>query len=190
MPNLAVQHHRKFIGERMWINYGAQNRIQSFSAVNCRTVSDPTPEELAKKGPVTTTVSKNVSAAFDPKTSQLTRMEQWEDFSYESGDRKARADRGILEQVENRITLDKHARMWDSTGNTIADRIVLDEKSGNFTAEGHVNTSRLPDQQKKKSDSAMLSGDEPMQAVASPAIGAPAVSTDIRTGDENLGKEN
>jgi lipopolysaccharide export system protein LptA len=166
LPNHAGQRHRKFIGERMWIGYGAQNRVQSFSAVNCRTVSDPTPEEAAKKGPVTTTVSKNVSAAFDPKTSQLTRMEQWEDFSYESGDRKARADRGILEQVENRITLDKHARMWDSTGNTIADRIVLDEKSGNFTAEGHVNTSRLPDQTKKKSDSAMLSGDEPLQAVA------------------------
>jgi lipopolysaccharide export system protein LptA len=166
LPNLASQRHRKFIGERMWINYGAQNRIESFSAVNCRTVSDPTPEELAKKHPVTTTVSKNVSAAFDPKTSQLTRMEQWGDFSYESGDRKARADRGILEQVENRITLDKHARMWDSTGNTVADRIVLDEKSGNFTAVGHVNTSRMPDQQKKKSDSAMLSGDEPLQAVA------------------------
>jgi lipopolysaccharide export system protein LptA len=166
LPNLAAQHHRKFIGERMWIEYGAQNRIQSFIAVNCRTVTDPTPEELAKKHPVTTTVSKNVSAAFDPKTNQLTRMEQWEDFSYESGDRKARAERGILEQVENRITLDKHARMWDSTGNTIADRIVLDEKSGNFTAEGHVNTSRLPDQTKKKSDSAMLSGDEPLQAVA------------------------
>lgn len=166
LPNLAAQHHRKFTGERMWINYGPQNRIQSFVAVNCRTVTDPNPEELAKKHPITTTVSKNVSAAFDPKTSQLTRMEQWGDFSYESGDRKARADRGILEQVENRITLDKHARMWDSTGNTIADRIVLDEKSGNFTAEGHVNTSRLPDQSKKKSDSAMLSGDQPLQAVA------------------------
>jgi lipopolysaccharide export system protein LptA len=166
VPNLAGQRHRTFIGDRMWIAYGAQNRIQSFSAVNCRTVSDPTAAELAKKAPVTTTVSKNVSAAFDPKTSQLTRMEQWGDFSYESGDRKARADRGILEQVENRITLDKHARMWDSTGNTTADRIVLDEKSGNFTAEGHVNTSRLPDQSKKKSDSAMLSGDQPLQAVA------------------------
>jgi lipopolysaccharide export system protein LptA len=166
VPNHAGQHHRKFVGERMTIGFGEQNRIQTFTSLNCRTVTDPTPEELAKKGPVTTTVSKNVSAAFDPKTSQLTRMEQWEDFSYESGDRKARADRGILEQVENRITLDKHARMWDSTGNTNADRIVLDEKSGNFTAEGHVNTSRLPDQSKKKSDSAMLSGDEPLQAVA------------------------
>ena len=166
LPNHAGQRHRRFIGERMSITYAAQNRIQTFSSVNCRTISDPTPEELARKRPVTTTVSKNVSAVFDPKTSQLTRMEQWGDFSYESGDRKARADRGILEQVENRITLDQHARMWDNTGNTTADRIVLDEKSGNFTAQGHVNTSRMPDQQKKKSDSAMLAGDQPLQAVA------------------------
>jgi lipopolysaccharide export system protein LptA len=166
LPNLPAQRHRKFIGDRMWIVYAAQNRIQSFTSVNCRTVSDPTAEEKTKNHPVTTTVSKNVSATFDPKTNQLARMEQWGDFSYESGERKARADRGILEQTENRITLDKHARMWDSTGNTAGDHIVLDEKSGNFTAEGHVNTSRLPDQTKKKSDSAMLSGDEPLQAVA------------------------
>ncbi|HLY20603.1 MAG TPA: LPS export ABC transporter periplasmic protein LptC [Bryobacteraceae bacterium] len=166
LPNLPTQRHRKFTGERMWITYGEQNRVQSFTSINCRTVSDPTPEESARKRPPAVTVSKNVSATFDPKTSQLARMEQWGDFSYEAGDRKARADRGILEQAENRITLDKHARMWDSTGNTTADHIVLDEKSGNFTAEGHVNTSRLPDQQKKKSDSAMLSGDEPLQAVA------------------------
>jgi lipopolysaccharide export system protein LptA len=166
LPNRPGQRHRKFTGEHMLIAYGAQNRIQSFSAVNCRTVSDPTPEEVAKHRPVTTTVSKNMAATFDPKTSQLAHMEQWGDFSYENGDRKARADRGILEQAENRITLDQHGRMWDATENTNADHIVLDEKSGNFTADGHVNTSRLPDQGKKKSDSAMLSGEEPLQAVA------------------------
>jgi lipopolysaccharide export system protein LptA len=166
LPNLPTQRHRKFTGERMWITYGAQNRVESFRSINCRTESAPTPDELAKQHPTAVTVSKNVTATFDPKTSQLARMEQWGDFSYEAGDRKARADRGILEQAENRITLDKHARMWDSTGNTTADHILLDEKSGNFSADGHVNTSRLPDQAKKKSDSAMLSGDEPLQAVA------------------------
>jgi len=166
LPNHAGQRHRKFIGERMWIAYGAQNRVQSFRSINCRTESDPTPEERAKKGPETITVSKNVSAAFDPKTSQMTRMEQWDDFSYEAGERHARADRGILEQTENRITLDKHARMWDSHEATSAERIVLEEKTGNFRAEGHVNSSRLPDQDKKKSDSPMLSGDEPLQSVS------------------------
>lgn len=166
LPNHAGQRHRKFFGDRMWIAYGANNRVQSFKSLNCRTESDPTPEERAKKGPQTFTVSKNVTAAFDPKTSQLTRMEQWEDFTYDAGERHARADRGILEQVENRITLDKHARMWDSHEATTADHILLDEKTGNFSAEGHVNSSRLPDQDKKKSDSPMLNGDEPLQAVS------------------------
>ncbi|HUO32093.1 MAG TPA: LPS export ABC transporter periplasmic protein LptC [Bryobacteraceae bacterium] len=165
-PNHAGQRHRKFFGDRMWITYGEQNRVQSFTAVNCKTESDPTPEEAAKKRAAATTVSKNVSAVFDPKTSQLTRMEQWGDFSYQAGDRKARAERAILEQTDNRITLDQHARMWDQTENTTADHIVLDEKNGNFSAVGHVNSSRMPDQGKKKSDSAMLSGDEPLQAVA------------------------
>lgn len=166
LPNRAGQRHRTFTGDHMWISYGAQNRIQSFRSVNCRTESDPTPEERARKRPQTITVSQNASAAFDPKTSQMTRMEQWGNFSYQEGDRKAKADRAILEQVENLITLENRARMWDSTESTSADHIRLDERSGNFTADGHVDSSRLPDQTKKKTDSAMLSGDQPLQAVA------------------------
>jgi lipopolysaccharide export system protein LptA len=166
LPNRPGQRHRKFTGAHMWIAYGAQNRIQSFRSVDCRTESDPTPAERARKVPPTVTVSKNATAAFDPKTSQMTRMEQWGDFSYRQGDRQATADRGILEQAENRITLENHARMWDGTGATSADHIRLDEKTGNFIAEGHVNSSRVPDPNRKKTDTAMLSGDEPLQAVA------------------------
>jgi len=174
LPNRAGQRHRKFTGDHMWIGYGAGNRVQSFRAVNCRTESDPPPATKpgAAKGPETITVSKNATATFDPKTNQLTRMEQWDDFSYEEGDRKARADRGILEQVENRISLENHARMWDSHEATSADHILLDEKTGNFSATGHVNSSRMPDQEKEKSDSAMLSGDEPLQAVAQKMVSA------------------
>lgn len=166
LPNRAGQRHRTFAGDHMWIAYGAQNRIQSFRSVNCRTESDPTPEELARQRPKTVTVSKNAAATFDPKTSQMARMEQWDNFLYESGDRKAKADRAILDQADNRITLERHARMWDPTENTSADLIRLDERSGAFTAEGQVNSSRLPDQNRKKTDSAMLSGDQPLQAVA------------------------
>jgi lipopolysaccharide export system protein LptA len=165
-PNQPRQHHRKFEGERMWIRYGPQNRIESLRSINCRTETDPTPEERARKRPPILTASKNVSAAFDPKTNQMTRMEQWDDFSYQEGDRHARAARAILEQAENRITLDQHARLWDSTEATSADHIRLDQRTGNFSAEGHVNSSRMPDPQNKKSDSAMLSGEEPVQAVA------------------------
>ena len=54
--------------------------------------------------------------------------------------------------------------MWDSTGSTVADKIHLDQKTGNFEAEGHVTSSRMPDQKKPSSD--LLAGDQPLQAVA------------------------
>ena len=55
--------------------------------------------------------------------------------------------------------------MWDATGSTSADHIRMDERTGDFMAEGGVNSSRLPDKDQKK-NSQMLSGDEPLQAQA------------------------
>jgi lipopolysaccharide export system protein LptA len=55
--------------------------------------------------------------------------------------------------------------MWDATGSTSADHIRMDEKTGDFTAEGGMNSSRLPDKDQKK-NSEMLSGDQPLQAQA------------------------
>jgi lipopolysaccharide export system protein LptA len=45
-----------------------------------------------------------------------------------------------------------------------ADRIVLNQKSGDYTADGHVSSTRQPD--RKGGSSAMLSNDEVMHAVA------------------------
>ena len=90
----------------------------------------------------------------------MTRMEQWDDFQYEEADRRARGVKAMLEQAQNVLLLEGAARVWDATGSTSADRIRLDQRTGDFTATGHVNSSRLPDQ--KKSGSEMLSGDEPL----------------------------
>jgi lipopolysaccharide export system protein LptA len=94
----------------------------------------------------------------------MKRMEQWEDFFYEEGDRKAQASRAILESERNLITLETRSRIWDATGSTSADQIRMDQKSGDFIADGHVTSSRQPD--KKGASSEMLSGDEPIQALA------------------------
>ena len=48
--------------------------------------------------------------------------------------------------------------MWDSTGSAAADKIVMNQKSGDFTAEGHVMSTHEPDQ--NGNSSAMLSTDE------------------------------
>ena len=164
LPNQPAQRRRRLDAERMTMTYGPNNQLQSFRAVNVQTETEPNAEERTKKQPISKTRSKNLTAEFDPKTGQMKRMEQWDDFAYQEGERRARANRATLEQDRNLMTLDTAARVWDATGATSADRILLDQKTGDFTAEGHVSSSRLPD--KKTSPSGMLSGEEPVEAMA------------------------
>jgi lipopolysaccharide export system protein LptA len=164
LPNQPVQHQRHVEAERMAMVYGANNQLESFRATKIRTETQPNVEERAKKEPVAKTRSENLSARFDPKSGQMKHMEQWGDFQYEAGDRKATASRATFEQDSNLMTLENGARVWDSTGATSADQILIDQKTGDFNAEGHVTSSRLPD--KKTSPSGMLAGDEPVEAMA------------------------
>ena len=164
LPNQPAQHQRHVEAERMAMIYGAQNQLESFRATKIRTETQPNAEERAKKQPGSKTRSENLLARFDPKSGQMKHMEQWGDFQYQAGDRKATASRATLEQDSNLMSLETGARVWDSTGATSADRILIDQKTGDFNAEGHVTSSRLPD--KKTSPSGMLAGDEPVEAMA------------------------
>ncbi len=104
---------------------------------------------------------------FQPNSSQLAKLEQWNDFRYEEGDRRAKADRAVLDQASNRIDLTGAARVWDPTGSADADKIVLDQKTGDVSAEGKVSSTRMPDKSKKSSDNGgMLDDDEPLHARA------------------------
>jgi len=165
LPNLPDQHHRTLEGNDIAIAYGPRSRVQNFRATHVKTHTDPTAEERKRNRTVATTASRDLVARFDPQTSRMASMEQSGDFTYEEGDRKARASRAKLDSADNTIVLESGARVWDATGWTVADHIRLDERSGDFTAEGNVNSSRLPDQDSKKG-SQMLSGSEPLQAQA------------------------
>src|SRR5262249_28660270 len=114
------------------------------------------------------TSSREMLAVFAPRSGEMIRLEQWGDFRYEEGERKARCERALLDQASNRITLLQNARVWDATGSTTADQILLDQKSEDCEADGNLQTSRLPD--KKGSGSAMLSSDEPLQGRAAKMI--------------------
>ena len=165
VPNSPGQKHRLLNGERFWITYGAQNQIESFRAVTATTRTES--EQVKGKPPIppAITSSKDLLAEFDPKGGALTKLEQWNDFRYEAGDRKARTDRAMLDYAKNSITLTGPAsRVWDSTGSTSADKILLNQKTGDFEAIGNVASTRVPE--KKKDASGMLSGDEPIQAKA------------------------
>jgi lipopolysaccharide export system protein LptA len=159
LPNHPGSRRRQMDGEQLFITYGERNLVRNFRSVNVETRSDPAKPTAAPSQ----TWSKNLEADFDPKTGQMAQMRQWDDFRYVEGTRKAVARKATLDQTSNRITLESAARVWDPTGSTAADVIHLDQESGNFTAEGHVSSSR---QEKQKTKSDLLSGDEPVQATA------------------------
>ncbi len=169
LPNQPVQHHRVLDGRDFVIAYGAGNRIENFRATGVKTVTDPTAEEKKRNRAQSVTSSRDLEAKFDPKTSKLATMQQSGDFVYEEGDRHARAAKASMDADQNVILLDAAARMWDATGSTAADHIHLDQRTGDFTAEGNVNSSRLPDKEQNKDskkNAEMLSGDDPLQATA------------------------
>lgn len=169
-PNRPGQPHRWMNGDRLWIKYGEKNQIQSFRSVNVATRTEkPKAPEAKQAPPPSLTWSKDLVADFDSK-GQLAKLDQTTNFRYEEGLRKAKADRAQLDQAKNLIHLTGGARVWDDTGSTDGDVIILDQKSGDFSADGNVNSTRLPDKKpdakKDGTNGGLLADDEPMHAKA------------------------
>ncbi len=96
-----------------------------------------------------------MTATFKPNSNQLANMEQTGHFRYQEGVRKASANKALLDQTANRITLLENARMSDDTGSTVAAKIVMDQTSGDMDASGHVSTARAPDKNQKPGTSVL-----------------------------------
>jgi lipopolysaccharide export system protein LptA len=162
LPGKKGEKNRRMNGERIYVDYGPDNAIEKLRAVDVTTRT----ESEGKGGAVvtSTTRSKDLQADFDPKTGDLTRMDQWNDFQYQEGARHATATRASLDETKNVITLTTKARMWDDTGSTSADQIVLDQKTDDMVATGNVSSTRLPD--KKQANEGLFSAGEPIQARA------------------------
>ena len=167
VPNRPEQPHRWMNGDRVTIAYGPKNQIQTFRSVNVTTRTEkPKPADAKEKPAPELTWSKDLVATFQPNSSQLGKLEQSGSFRYEAGDRHAKADRAALDQPNNLIDLVGSARIWDATGSADAEKIQLNQMSGDFSAEGNVSSTRLPDKKKDDSGGGMLSEDEPLHARA------------------------
>ena len=171
LPNQTARHRRLLQADRMTINYGSRNEIQSFHAASlstnaASTETYPSEDDRRNKKPNLATAytsSKTIDASFDEK-GQLKQMKQTENFRYTEGDRKAQAESATLQNDTNVMDLEKNARISDASGSTSGDLIRLDQTTGDFDASGHVSTTRLPEQ--KKSESAMLDKDAPTLGTA------------------------
>ena len=161
LPKAPTERYRKMNGERLWIHYGPKNQIETFRASKVTTFTKGKP-----KSPDSKTSSEDLLATFDPKTGVLSRLEQWTNFEYEEGERRAKADHAKLEQATEQITLKGAARIWDPTGSTEAATIELDQKSGDMVATDRVVSTRLPDKKTAKPKSSLIDSSETIQARA------------------------
>jgi lipopolysaccharide export system protein LptA len=104
-------------------------------------------------------------AKFLPNSSSIDHIEQRGNFRYKEADRKASADKAVLEQKINRITLIDKAKVSDDTGSTQGDLIVMDQATGDMDVTGKVLSVRAPDKSQKPGTS-MLDQTQPLQAHA------------------------
>jgi lipopolysaccharide export system protein LptA len=172
IPNRPEMPHRWMNGDHIWMTYGPKNTIQSFRSIAATTRTEKPKLKDAKEAPAPAlTSSKTMVATFLPNSSQLDHLDQSGDFRYEEGERHAKAERALLDQPNNIINLIGGARMWDSTGSADADKIVMNQMTGDFIAEGRVTSTRLPDKQKEDSSGGgMLDQTEPLHARAKKMI--------------------
>jgi lipopolysaccharide export system protein LptA len=166
LANAPDEHHRILTGDQMNIGYGPKNAIKDYSSTNSTTLTFPAENPKVKNPQPSRTSSKTLMATFDGK-GQLATMKQSENFVYEEGERHAKAASAFLDQQSNLMDLETGARIWDASGTTDADKIHMNQKTGDYTADGHVSTSRLPDEKPDdKKGGEMLDGDEPIQGTA------------------------
>jgi lipopolysaccharide export system protein LptA len=164
LPNRPESKQRSIDAANMNIVYAAENQLKTFSAVQA-TTRTYNPPVKGKPQPPAITTSKGLTAHFDEKTGAMTHLEQWDNFRYEEGERRAKSDRADFYAATEEIVLLGKARVWDSTGSTDAERITLRQKTGEMEANGSVSSTRQPDR-KKDAKGGMISGTEPVQAKA------------------------
>jgi lipopolysaccharide export system protein LptA len=174
-PNQPDRAHRWMDGDRIQIAYADGNAIDSFHATKVTTRTQkplPPDKRTGKDGkpapplPPALTWSDELTAKFAPNSNDLAQLEQKGNFRYEEGLRHASSAKAFLEQSLNKITLTGAARVWDDTGSTLGDTILLDQQNGDMDATGNVASTRQPDQQKGEQKSSLLDESRPLQARA------------------------
>lgn len=168
-PNRPGVPHRVVDSSRVRVFYGQGSYVEAFQAWNAQTRTDKV-ALVASDGPAKPpapafTWSDELLAKFLPQSNQVASIQQIGNFRYQEGVRKASAAQAFLDQMKNCMTLSDSARVSDDAGSTVADKIVMDQGTGDMDAQGHVVSTRDPDKNQKPGTS-MLDDTEPMQAKA------------------------
>lgn len=119
--------------------YADGNRMERLEAAG-NIELERQPRADAEKAEPLRTQSGRLRGEFDPTSGELRVLRQWEKFHFTRGGREGRAGKAQFELATNRMELEEQAEVWDANSRTSANRLTLDEKTGDFTAEGAVSS--------------------------------------------------
>jgi len=162
IPTKPGEKRRRLEGERLILAYAESNFIKTIEATEAATRTETPALPGKPMPPPMLTWSRRLRADFAAQSTELEQLEQWENFRYEQGDRRGQAERAVFTSAGRTIVFDRNARFWDSAGSLAARKIILDQQTGDLTAEGDVSSTRLPDA--ARPSSGMLSSSEPLHA--------------------------
>jgi len=140
-PGTKAGVRRRLEADRIQGLYGQDNRIEQLRATGKVEVESSSIDDSGAAAPPLRTWSENFEGNFDPETGQARQMKQWTDFRFRRGAREGRAGEALFRTADNEVELSVAAEVWDPSGTVRADRIVLDENTGDYTARGGASSS-------------------------------------------------
>ena len=143
IPSSPDQWRRRMTARRLRMDYGASNRMKKLLALgDVEVVSTPPAvdddETKAAREPLLSW-SENLEADFND-SGEAVGIKQWEDFRFQQGTRKGRAEQADIDLRAGLTRLSNRARIWDQSGSVNADTIVLEEGNGRMEAHGNVSS--------------------------------------------------
>ena len=122
-------------GERLQADYGRQNRLERLTGRQGIEIERRIPGRAPQ-----ITQSQECTLEFGAQ-GDWSELKQNGDVKFHEGGRTAHADRARLVRAAETLTLSGSAAIADAQAETAASTIVLNQRSGEITAEGGVRTS-------------------------------------------------
>ena len=144
VPTEPSRRRRTLQARRMTAHYAPDNRLRKLNAEGDVQVKSHPPmlqQPAERPRAILRTWSEALAAEFDPVSGEMRRLQQWSGFRFDQGGRRGRSGEAEFNWQTNEIELRHEARVWESTRSVSADRILLDENTGDFQAFGRVSST-------------------------------------------------
>lgn len=128
-------------GDGFGMDFDSEGNLARFSAGGSVRLSA---ESTAGPSRKRVSTSDYLSLAMDPQRHSIARMEQWGRFRFQDPEKEGRSERAVYSVDRGETVLQGNAAVWNPNGKLSAQKILLQNDTGNLEAEGAVSSTYFP----------------------------------------------